>query len=672
MVFFQSDTVAYAEQLRKPPPKGTPYSLPLPDSQKPGRSHVYRAWNTQKELLRSLDPKIGTLHDAFESTANRIPKSPCLGWRPYDPRTGSFGQFTWMDYRTVQRRRAAFGVGLVELHKKHGCTREKYGIGLWCQNRPEWQITDLACTSQSLYSVSIYDVLGPDIAEYIVNHADLHCVVASLPHIPTLLKLKPNLPTLQFIISLDPIDSGELAGHSKRTILESFAADQGISIYTIDEVERLGQSLNRPYNPPSPDDVVTINYTSGTTGHPKGVILTHENAVAAATFAIITGRQSAGDTFASYLPLAHIFERMLEQGALWAGVRIGYYHGNILELVDDLKLLRPTGFASVPRLYTRFGNVIRSSTLEQPGVKGALSRHIVATKTANLKASPPEKATAQHALWDRLWGKKIATALGLERTRILVSGSAPLDPSLHDFLRVVLGKDIVQGYGLTESYAVATSQGTSDLSSGNCGSVALPVEACLISIPEMEYSVDDQPYPRGELLLRGHTIFRGYHKNPEETAKVMTDDGWFCTGDICVIDEMGRFKIIDRRKNVLKLAQGEYISPERLEGIILSEHSYLAQAYVHGDSLQTSLIAIFGIQPDTFALFASKVLGNEIKPVTTEGLQSAMNHELIRKALLRDLDQTARKHKLSGFERIKNASLMMEPFSVENQLLTPT
>ncbi|OXV08196.1 hypothetical protein Egran_04041, partial [Elaphomyces granulatus] len=175
-----------------------------------------------------------------------------------------------------------------------------------------------------------------------------------------------------------------------------------------------------------------------------------------------------------------------------------------------------------------------------------------------------------------------------------------------------------------------------------------------------EYSVDDQPYPRGELLLRGHTIFRGYHKNPEETAKVMADNGWFCTGDICVIDEMGRFKIIDRRKNVLILAQGEYISLERLEGIILSEHSYLAQVYVHGDSLHTSLIAIFGIQLDTFSLFVNKVLGNGFDPVTTEGLQSTMNHDLTK---LFKADHLWRKHiekrHPQWFENIKNDLILV-------------
>lgn len=532
--------------------------------------------------------------------------------------------------------------------------------------------SDLACMSQSLYSVSIYDVLASDATEYIINHAELNCVVTSLPHIPTLLKLKPSLPNLKIIVSLDPLDAGEQTGHSKRALLESIAAGQDVSIYTIDEAEALGVSSKRPYNPPSPSNLVTINYTSGTTGPPKGVVLTHENAVAATASAFALSQQNPGDTLASYLPLAHIYARLSEHAAFWAGGRIGYFHGNITELVDDLKLLKPNGFVSVPRLYSRFGNVIRGATVEQPGFKGALSRHVVSTKMANLKNADPSKATAKHALYDRIWAKKVAAALGLERASFMVSGSAPLDPSLHNFLRVVLGTDLVQGYGLTETYAVATAQSSQDLTAGNCGRLAPSVEACLASLPDMEYSVDDKPYPRGELLLRGPTLFREYFKNPEETNKAMTEDGWFRTGDVCSVDEMGRFIIIDRRKNVLKLAQGEYISPERLEGVYLSELGYLAQGYIHGDSVQTYLVGIFGVQPDAFAAYASKVLGRTIGATDNDAIKSILDDEKVRSSVLRDFEKVARKHKLAGYERVKNCSLMFEPFTVENDLLTPT
>lgn len=526
--------------------------------------------------------------------------------------------------------------------------------------------------SQSLYSVSIYDVLSADATEYIINHADLRCVVTSLPHIPALLKLKPSMPNLKIIVCLDPLDAGEQDGHSKRALLQSMAAGLDVSIYAMDEVESLGAAANHPCKAPTPADLVTINYTSGTTGPPKGVVLTHQNAVAATSCALTAIPQSSGDTMVSYLPLAHIYARLSEHAGFWAGARIGYFHGNIVELVDDLKLLKPTGFISVPRLYSRFGNAIRAATIDQPGFKGTLSRHVVSTKMANMKNADPQKATVKHAIYDRIWAKKVAAALGLENAKFMVSGSAPLDPSLHNFLRVALGTDISQGYGLTETYAMASVQSFKDVTAGNCGRLALCTEACLVSLPDMEYYVNDKPHPRGELLLRGPHVFREYFKNPEETAKVVTEDGWFRTGDVCTVDEMGRFTIIDRRKNVLKLAQGEYISPERLEGVYLSELGYFAQGYIHGDSLQTYLVAVFGVQPDTFAPFASKVLGRNIGPTDIEAIKSVLNDDKLRKAVLRDLERVAKKHKLAGYERIKNCALMIDPFTIENNLLTPT
>ncbi|KAJ5533451.1 AMP-dependent synthetase/ligase [Penicillium frequentans] len=673
MFFSPPAHLAKAEELKKDPPNGKPYCISIPGSEQPGRSPVYRAWHSEKELLKTLDPQVVTAHDMFESTANRQPKNHCLGWRPFNPATKTFDEYQWLTYETVQKRRAAFGAGLVELHVKHDCHRPgQYGIGLWCQNRPEWQITDLACMSQGLFTVSIYDVLASDATEYIINHAELSCVVTSLPHIPTLLKLKSVLPNLKMIVSLDPLDAGEQDGHSKRALLESMAADQDLAIYTIDQVEALGEASKRGYNPPSASDTVTINYTSGTTGPPKGVVLTHQSAVAATSAGLITIGQSRGDTMCSYLPLAHIYARLAEHAALWGGARIGYFHGNIVELVDDLKQLRPTGFISVPRLYNRFGTAVRAATVEAPGFKGALSRHIIAAKTANLKNPDLSKATFRHALYDRIWAKKVAAALGLDRAKYMVSGSAPLDPSLHDFLRIATGTPVIQGYGLTESYACSTAQADDDVSSGNCGRLAPCIEACLASLPDMEYSVDDKPFPRGELLLRGHSMFQEYFKNPEETAKALTEDGWFRTGDVCTLDAMGRFIIIDRRKNVLKLAQGEYISPERLEGLVLSELGYLAQGYIHGDSVQTFLVGIFGVAPDLFAPFASKVLGRTIEGTDLDAIKTALEDDKIRRAVIRDFERVAKKHKLAGYERVRNVSLKLDPFTVENNLLTPT
>lgn len=527
--------------------------------------------------------------------------------------------------------------------------------------------------SQSLFTVSLYDTLGPSTTEYIINHGTLPCVISSLPHIPTLLKLKPKLPSLKVIVSLDSLEEGERPGYSKRALLDGLAADLGVKIYSIDEVEAIGASLGSPqYRPPEPTDIITINYTSGTTGPPKGVVLTHAAAVAAASTALISSLHQENHRLLSYLPLAHIYERMIEHGALWASASIGYFHGDVLALVEDLKTLRPTLFTSVPRLYNRFGGAIKAATVEAPGFKGTLSRHVVNTKLAALQNPESPTTSNTHMFYDRIWGRKVAAALGLENVQLMVSGSAPLDPSLHQFFRAVFGSSVVQGFGMTETYGQGLCQTEGDFSVGNCGGVAPTLELCLQDVPDMDYRASDRPQPRGELLVRGSSLFSGYYRNDEETAKAMLPDGWFQTGDIATIDSRGRFRIIDRRKNVLKLAQGEYISPERLENIYLSNLSYLAMAYVHGDSLQTFLVAVFAIQPDMFAPFASKILGRTITPTDVPAVKAACGEPAVLKAVQGDLDRVGRKNKFAGYERVRKCVLMVDPFTIDNELLTPT
>ncbi|KAF1990902.1 long-chain-fatty-acid-CoA ligase/ protein binding protein [Aulographum hederae CBS 113979] len=668
----QSLAVERAVAYNKPPPAGSPHSVPVPGSKTEGRSEVYRHWRFKDELLQTLDPAVRTAHDFFEQTANAQPKAKCLAHRPYDPVKKTWGQYVWQDYGTIQKRRANFGAGLVHVHKAAGVTGEKYGVGLWCQNRPEWQITDLAAQSQSLHTVSIYDTLGPDTTEYIINHASLPSVVTSVQHIPVLLKLKPRLPGLKIIISLDLLSEGEIPGQSKKALLNELASDMGVKIYDIADIESLGTAKPLPYNPPSPSDIITINYTSGTTGNPKGVVLTHAAAVAATSASMIVFGTKGEDIICSFLPLAHIFQRVGEHTALWAGGAIAYFHGDITALTEDLKLVRPTSFSGVPRLYNRFGGAIKQATVNADGFRGKLSSHVVSTKLATINDSDPAKRTNTHALYDRIWSKRVSAQLGLDRCRFMVTGSAPLDPSLHQFLRVVFSNTFVQGYGLTETYAVSSCQLSNDFTAGNCGALAATSEACLRDVPDMEYLSTDKPFPRGELLLRCTTQFREYHGNPEETAKAVDSEGWFHTGDICAIDELGRFRIVDRVKNVLKLAQGEYVSPERIENVFLANCPWLATAYVHGDSHQSSLVALFGFMPDAFAVYAGKVLKKTFSDTDYPALIAASQDPKLVAAATKDLEKVARKNKFNSWERVRKIKLYLEPFTVENELLTPT
>jgi long-chain acyl-CoA synthetase len=576
-----------------------------------------------------------------------------------------------LTYGEVAERRKNFGAGIVELHHQVGVTEDKYAVGLWAQNRPEWQITELALLSQSLWPVSLYETLGPEATEYIINHSGLTAVVCSLPHIPTLLKLAPRVPSLKLIISLDPLEAGEPTGHSKLSLLNATAANVGVQIFSMADVEALGARSGRAMRPPKPDDVLTVNYTSGTTGDPKGVLITHANGVAGISAARTNETISAGDVHLSYLPLAHIYGRMADQTALATGASIGYFHGDITALIEDMKILRPSGFLSVPRLYNRINSAIQAATVQADGFKGTLSRRVIETKKANMKL-PPGQASNKHLLYDRIWTPKVLAAVGLQRARTMVSGSAQLDPDVQEFLRAAFGNNFIQGFGMTETYAVGTVQMRDDFSTGNIGPPCPSVELCIESVPEYEYTVEDKPNPRGELLMRGPIIFKEYFRNPEETAKTIEPDGWFHTGDIVEVDSMGRFKIIDRKKNVLKLAQGEYISPERIENVYMGSTNLIAMAFVHGDAKEASLVAVFGIEPVQFAPYASKILKKSIPADDKEALRQAANDPRVKGAFLKLLDRIGKEHKFNSFEKVKNCYLDIEPFTIENELLTPT
>lgn len=188
----------------------------------------------------------------------------------------------------------------------------------------------------------------------------------------------------------------------------------------------------------------------------------------------------------------------------------------------------------------------------------------------------------------------------------------------------------------------------------------------------MDYLVTDTPHPRGEILMRGTARFREYFRNEAETSKAIDADGWFHTGDIGSVDSLGRFSIIDRRKNVLKLAQGEYISPERIENVYLANCNLLAQAYVHGDSTQAFLVAVLGVDPVTFAPFASQILKKEILATDLEAVREAGRDAKVRQAVVKELDKVGRKSKFNAYERVRNVCLEIEPFTIDNELLTPT
>ena len=433
----------------------------------------------------------------------------------------------------------------------------------------------------------------------------------------------------------------------------------GITVHTFESVIEVGSKQSCPRIAATKDDIHVISYTSGTTGDPKGVKLSHENLLSNAK---ATGRRTvcvAGDPIISYLPYTHSFEQGLFTYAVFQGLKIGFYQGNPLKLMEDCALLKPVLFPSVPRLYNKIYGSLKLKFNEVTGCKRWLLDRGLRAKEANLAAD----GTVTHGCYDMLLFGKASQMLG-GRVRQMVTGSAPIDKQVVDFLKIVFSCPIQEGYGLTESSAAGSIMSADDMVTGHVGGPVEVVKFKLQSIPAMEYEVTDKPYPRGELLLKGLPIFKGYYKNEEKTNEAFDEQGWFKTGDVVQVYENGSLKIIDRSKNIFKLSQGEYIAPEKIEGIF-GLSPYIAQCLVYGNSFKNSCVAI--VVPDEPVI---KKWANE-NGVTGEFADLIKNKELI-KAINADMLKLATENKLSSLEKPKKMHLSAELFSVENDCLTPT
>lgn len=364
-----------------------------------------------------------------------------------------------------------------------------------------------------------------------------------------------------------------------------------------------------------------------------------------------------------YNSLAHIFGRLVDMACLTRGNRLGYFSGDVNGIVEDMQMLKPTIFPSVPRLLNKVYGSIVQKTVDAPGTKGAIARRAVATKLANLEAGNGYT----HAFWDRLIFNKVRQALG-GRVRYIVSGSAPIGKDVMQFLRVVLCCDIREGYGATETCASSTVHNEGEYLAGHIGVPFNCNEIKLVDVPEMDYLSTD-PNPRGELCIRGPNVFMGYYKNEEKTREALDDEGWFHTGDVAMINERGCIVIIDRKKNIFKLAQGEYIAPEKIENIYAKD-PVVAQLYVHGDSLQSCLVGI--LVPDPEAL--NTIVATKLPQIASKKLsyQELCKNREVNKVVLEQLTRVGKKAGLRGFEFMKAIYLESSPFTIENDLLTPT
>ncbi|XP_076994464.1 long-chain-fatty-acid--CoA ligase 6 isoform X3 [Tamandua tetradactyla] len=555
------------------------------------------------QLLTHYYDDAQTMYQVFRRGLSISGNGPCLGSRkPKQP-------YQWLSYQEVADRAEFLGSGLLQ----HNCkaSTDQF-IGVFAQNRPEWIIAELACYTYSMVVVPLYDTLGPGAIRYIINTADISTVIVDTPRKAVLLLehvQRQETPGLKLIILMEPFEEE----------LKEKGQECGVVIKSMQAVEDCGQEHLHAPVPPRPDDLSIVCFTSGTTGNPKGAMLTHGNVVAdfsgflKVTEKVIFPRQD--DVLISFLPLAHMFERVIQSVVYCHGGRVGFFQGDIRLLSDDMKALCPTIFPVVPRLLNRMYDKIFSQA-DTP-----LKRWLLEFAAKRKQAEVRSGIIRNDSIWDELFFNKIQASLG-GCVRMIVTGAAPASPTVLGFLRAALGCQVYEGYGQTECTAGCTFTTPGDWTSGHVGAPLPCNHIKLIDVEELNY--------------------------------------WTFKGE----GEAGTLKVIDRKKHIFKLAQGEYVAPEKIENIYIRSEP-VAQIYVHGDSLKAFLVGIVVPNPEAMPFWAQK------KGFDGTYAELCANKEL-KKAILEDLVRLGKESGLHSFEQVKAIHIHSEMFSVQNGLLTPT
>lgn len=631
------------------------YSIEIPGSKSPGNSGVFVNPNS-KAYLYSKYFSGSTLYESFKYSCSQNSNRPFLGTRIKTE--DGFGPYEWLSYSQVEEKVKRIGWALASLRLNEKDCHGHSFLGIYGKNTAEWVMMDFACMHQDITSIPIYDTLQSDALEYIVSQTQMKAIACNEKSTQNVLKLKSlgQLSTISTIIQFEPINSN---------ILEE-AERLGLKLINFNDLISLCESGTD--NPPSPDSIFTICYTSGTTGRAKGAMIKHSNMISAMSGLFdMKFVFTPQDVHLSYLPLAHVMERLGIHHFLSFGVAIGFYQGEILKLKEDLAELKPTLLVSVPRLFNRFYELISQQLGELTGVKKLLADRAIAGKMHYFRT----QGTLVHKLWDSLIFKKIKNVLG-GRVQLMVTGSAPISPDVLNFLKVVFSCQIIEGYGQTESCGASILTSIDERRAGIIGGPTTTLEVKLADVPDMNYfstDVDENgnPTPRGEICMRGPTIFSGYYESPELTAEAIDHEGWLHSGDVGIRNYSdGSFKIIDRKKNFFKLQQGEYVSSEKVE-MVYNQSYFISQIFVYGDSLQCYLIAI--IVPDEAYVRKHWAKANGFDDSTPfSDICASAN---LTKDILADMDLKAKEAKLLGFEVVKKIHLEPKPWTPED-LLTPT
>lgn len=585
--------------------------------------------------------------------------------------------YTFMNYTQFNERLTNFASGMRGLQD----LQPKQRVVIYAETAMDWLTSACACFSQSLEIVTIYATLGEEGALYGINQTKSTIVIADPKLLKVLAKIAPQCPSMQHVITMGDVDEA----------LAKKVRDTGKTVTSFEEVVKKGAETPVAPRPPTPDDVAVVMYTSGTTGAPKGVLLTHKNIVAAcAGFQISGGRYglSPETAYLAYLPLAHIMEMISEISMLMFGAQLGYGSPHTLtetgvklkrpESEGDAIVLRPTFMVFAPAVFDKVyksvtGKVAASGGLKKSIFNMAMNAGMRSYDNGGVGVNSFVNGIAFSAV-QKMLGGRINTA---------VTGSAPLAPEIQRFMQTVLKAPVRQGYGLTENCACATLGAKED---NMVKSVGAPHSCSVIRLadwPEGLYMNSDKTRPdvgmaRGEVLVGGPAVCMGYFVDPdspdpdvvkknEEEFLTIKGVRYFRTGDIGQITTLGTIQIIDRKKDLWKGPQGEYVALSKVESAVkMSPYVDIPMVYGKtGGEYPVCLICVVDREVSKWAA---------ANGCPTSGTEMVKNQKVIDE-VLRSVKDECKKVGLVEFEIPKKVALLAmvdgaAPWTPENDMLT--
>ncbi|MDX3103912.1 long-chain fatty acid--CoA ligase [Nonomuraea angiospora] len=529
-----------------------------------------------------------------------------------------------LSWREVGERVRGLALGLAGLGSGPGKR-----VSILCSTRVEWILADLAVLATGAATTTIYPSNTAAESAFVITDSGSTIVIAENDdQVAKLRSVQKELPDVTHVVVVDgsPSDDGWVV---------TLASLGGEGDYDA-MVDAIAQ-----------DDLATLIYTSGTTGRPKGVELTHDNWLYVSEAVRKLGLLSPSDLHFLWLPLSHSFGKLLEVVMIDIGVPTAI-DGRLDKIAENLGAVRPTFMAAAPRIFEKIHNTVVATVRREGGIKlrifdWAKQTGIRVVRARQRGADIPVTTRVEHAVADRLVFAKLRDRFG-GRIRFFISGAAPLSQDIAEFFDAA-GLTILEGYGLTESSAGSFLNRPESVKFGTVGP----------PLPGTEVRIADD----GEVLIGGRGIMRGYHGLPEETAEAL-EEGWLHTGDIGELDEAGRLRITDRKKELIKTSGGKYVAPTYLEGRIKAACPYASHVFVHGDR-RNYVTALVTLDMDVVKPWAQA----EGLPSDPEELRE---HPRVREEVGRAIDQVNADQ--ASYATVKKFAILAEDFTVETGELT--